>query len=322
MTLKRCSLAGVDDSTPLFELAVLSDLHPFAEWGFLYSPGRQGQRGRHASVERIQRALRELPGYVKIALHLRDEGVNQLLRDEAPASNLLTWLRARGGRVVLDGDLAARGVERAALRRFFVDRPDITFITRHDERNAAFTLALAGVQNHAVLLQPLDRTAPGPLAWPVAPGSVACGYAANLGPETLGKALPGLYQAAGGNDFWIELEDRIRDPDDRFDLHAARACLEIVGSELSERRQAPRTHPRRRQCELSDLVGLTHDEAAASEFEIMLQRLVDATGDVLDPHVLEMRRKAENLLRTRGSMSLMRPPGGGGGSFQDRRSAL
>jgi hypothetical protein len=212
------------------------------------------------------------------------------------------------------------GIERAALRSFILDRPELTFLTRHNERNGAYTLALAGVGNHAVLLDPLPRQDLGPMAWPIAPGHQPCGYAASVGPETLGKVLGPLYEAAGAADFWIELEDRLRDPDDRFDLRAARACLELIEADLTERRQPPRAHPRRRQCELSDLVGLTHDEAAAGEFEVMLQRLVDATAEVLDPHVLDLRRKAEALLRARGSMGLLRPGQAAGAAALPRQS--
>jgi len=46
MPLTCCCLTGVDDLTPLIELAVVSDLYPYAEWGFPYSPKRQGTPGR------------------------------------------------------------------------------------------------------------------------------------------------------------------------------------------------------------------------------------------------------------------------------------
>ena len=306
MTLKRCTLAGVDEATPLFELAVISDLHPFVEWGLLFSPTKQGLRGRHPTVERIQRALRELPGYVNLSLHVREEGVPLLLGGEPLLASLFQQLRSRGGRVKLDCDFAERKVDRAALRRFLLDHADVKFITRHNEKNAPVTQSLAGVPNHCVLFEAATGSV-GPGAWPAASPMSTCGYAGNLGPETLEKALPRIYEAAAHNEFWIELEGRLRDPNDRFDLRAARTCLEIVGSEMTERMQMPKNHPRRRQCELIDLVSLTRENDIAGEFEIMLRRLVEATADVLDPRVLDMRRKAQNLLRTKGTMSLLRP---------------
>jgi hypothetical protein len=306
MTLKFCTLAGVDDAAPLFELAVISDLHPYVEWGFLFSPGKQGLRGRHPTVERMQRALRELPGYVNLALHIRDEGVPLLLGGEPVLAGLFQQLRARGGRIQLACDFAERKVDRAVLRRFFLDHPDVRFITRHDEKNAAVTLALADVPNHSVLFDVVRGGNIGPTAWPAASPAASCGYVGNLGPETLEKALPRIYEAAGPSEFWIEMEGSLRDPNDRFDLRAARQCLEIVGAEMTERLQMPRQHPRRRQYELIDLVSLTHESTSDGEFEIMLRRLVEATAEVLDPRVLEVRRRAQNLLRTKGTMSLLR----------------
>lgn len=306
MTLKRCTLSGVDEATPLFELAVISDLHPFVEWGFLYAPGKQGTRGRHPSMERIQRAFQELPAYVNLALHVRGEGVARLLDAEPMITRLFQQLRARGGRVQLDCDFAEWAADRAPLDRFMLDRPDVKFTTRHSARNAPVTQALVGVPNHCVVFDAASGSI-GPGTWPAASPMTACGYAGNLGPETLEKALPHIYAAAGHNDFWIELEGSLRDPNDRFDLSAARRCLEIVGTEMSERMQMPRMHPRRRQCELIDLVSLTRENPSEGEFELMLMRMVDATGDVLDPRVLEMRRRALTLLKTKGTMSLLRP---------------
>ena len=75
MALKLCCFTGADETTPLFELAVVSDLYPYAEWAFLYSPRRQGAPGRYPSIERIQRAFKDLPSYVRLALHVCGEGV-------------------------------------------------------------------------------------------------------------------------------------------------------------------------------------------------------------------------------------------------------
>lgn len=299
MTLKRCTLAGVDESTPLFELAVISDLHSYAEWAFLYSPGKQGSRGRYPTVDRIERGLRELPAYVHLALHVRDAAVAQLLDKERVVTGLLRQLAERGGRAQLDGDLSEGLVDPRALRMLILDHPSVHFILRHNEKTAAAAAALAGVPNLAILYDVSRGRGVRSESWPMAPSTHRCGYAGGLGPETLLKSLALIYQAAGHEEFWIEMEDQLRDGNDRFDLSAARACLEIAGAEMSERLQMPRQHPRRRKVELDSLVGLTR-EALEGDFEVMLEQLVSATRDVLDPRVLEIRRKAEELLNTRG----------------------
>jgi hypothetical protein len=307
MTLKRCTLAGVDEATPLFELAVISDLHSFAEWGFLYAPGRQGSRGRYPTVERMQRAFRELPVYVNLAMHLRDDGVAQLLRGEPVVTDLLRQIQSRGGRIQLDSDFAEGRVDLRALRSLVLEHPTVNFVIRHNERYAAVNESLAGVQNCSVLFDVTRARSFRAEAWPQAPSTVRCGYAGGLGPETLAKALPAIFQAAGHADFWIEMEDYLRDGNDRFDLSAARRCPEIAGAEMAERMQMPRQHPRRRQVELDNLVGLTRDAGTRGELELMLEQFVDATRDVLDPRVLDVRRRAEQLLKAQAASARARP---------------
>jgi hypothetical protein len=308
MTLKICCLAGADETTPLFELAVISDLYPYAEWAFLYSPRRQGSPGRYPSTARIRRAFTELPPYVRMALHVCGGGVPDLLAGEPEVSDLVAQIGARGGRVQFNFNGADGDVDRAKLRDFLLSRPDVPFITQHNDKTGALTLALAGVPNHSVLFDASPVRGIKPDAWPRAMPSTRCGYSGGLGPETLEMALPAIYEAAGSAEFWISLGDQLRDANDRFDVRAARNCLELVGFELTARREMPKQHPRRRQCELIDLfdTGLTRENEAGIDFEMMLQHMVHATQDSLDPNVMEVRRKAENLLLRKGNVSILR----------------
>jgi hypothetical protein len=308
MPMSSCSLTGIDETTPLVELAVVSDMYPYAEWGFLYSPKLQGTPGRFPSVGRIQRALKELPRYVRFALHVCGAGVAQLLDGEPIVSGLVEGLRTRGGRVQLNFETPRSDVDLDRLRQFMLKRPDIVFITQHNESNRAVVQALAGVANHAVLFDDSHGRGVAPQAWQRAFGSVPCGYAGGLGPENLGQQLPRIYEAAGKATFWIDMEERLRDEHDRFSMPLARKCLEIVSAEASERMDFPAPRPLRRRCEPIELIdsGLMRDADSAREFEVMLHRLLRATRDVLDPEVMDVRRMAESLLLRRGTMPLVR----------------
>ncbi|MEI7997808.1 MAG: hypothetical protein WCH01_23235, partial [Methylococcaceae bacterium] len=57
LNLKFCTLTGVDEKTSLMQIAELSERFPFVEWGFLYSPKRQGNPGRYPSVKRLHEAF-------------------------------------------------------------------------------------------------------------------------------------------------------------------------------------------------------------------------------------------------------------------------
>jgi len=308
MPLTRCTLTGVDETTPLVELVAVSDLYPFVEWGFLYSQEREGSRGRFPSVARLRRALGELPPMVRVALHISSADVVRLLDGEPVVTELFEQTRTRGGRVQLNFDASEAKIELARLRAFIVDRPDVTFITPHNDSNAPVTEALADAPNRAILFDVSLGRGLMPDVWPAALASVRCGYAGGLGPEKLAQVLPGIYAAAGESDFWIDMEGRLRDPHDRFDTHAARNCLDIVGNDLNRRPVMPPPRVRRRQCELIDLVdsGLTREDGAERDFEMMLRQLVDATRESLDPRVSTIRRRAENLLLLKGSAAAVR----------------
>jgi hypothetical protein len=304
MPLSSCSLNGIDEATPLVELAVVSDMYPYAEWGFLYSPTRQGTPGRHPSVKRIERAFKELPPYVRVALHVCGSGTRQLLDGESVVSALVEQVRARGGRVQLNFNVAEGGVDLGQLRQFVLARPDVVFITQQSESNRQLAAALAGVDNHAVQFESSGGRGMSPQAWQPGTVSVLCGYTGGLGPESLAQQLPRIYDAAGKAEFWIALEDRLRDEHDRFSMTLARKCLEIVSAEASERLDFPAPRPLRRRCEPLALIdsGLMRNDDDVREFELMLRNLIRATRRVADPEVLDVRRMAESLLARKGTM--------------------
>jgi len=309
MPLICCGLNGVDEATALVELAVVSDLYPFVEWGFLYSPDQQGTPGRYPSVARIRRAFKELPRYVRTALHVNGPGVGQLLEGEGVVSGLVEQVRARSGRVQLNLRSVRANVDPEALRRFVLARPEVFFVTPYSDGNASVMQALAGVENHAIVFDSsTDRNVP-PQSWPRAPNSMRCGYAGGLGVHNLEAELPRIYQAAGTAEFWIDLEGRLRDENDRFSMSLARRCLDIVNAHASERMEMPAPRPLRRRCEPIQLIdsGLMRDDDAR-ELESVLRLLIQATRDVVDPAILDARRKAENLLLRKGMSTVRSEP--------------
>jgi hypothetical protein len=308
MALQICTLSGVDETTPLFELAVISDLYPFAEWGFLYSPKQAGTPGRYPTVARIERALTEVPKYVRMALHVRGAGVPQLLDGEPVVNGLVEKTGARNGRVQLDFDATEGEVNLDRLRQLIQVSPAVTFITLHNAANLRVTHHLAGLPNHAVLFEASGGRDLPPQEWPKVLESTSCGYAGGIGPETIDTQLGRLQAAAAGADFWINAEGRIRDRDDRFDLRAARHCLDACLASMSQLVPSVSERPHRRRLESADLMelGMVRDTSAEPEFELMLRRMVNATSDSFDPSIVSVRREAMDLLQRKGGSSPLR----------------
>jgi hypothetical protein len=99
MALTHCTLTGLDDHTPPERVVELSALYPLAEWGLLYSPGRQGLGGRYPSLATIRTALIQAPAHVRLAVHLCGQAVADALDGGEPVTrDLLQALAARGGR--------------------------------------------------------------------------------------------------------------------------------------------------------------------------------------------------------------------------------
>ena len=247
MPLTRCCFAGVDETTPLVELAVVSDLYPYAEWGFLYSPKHQGMPGRFPSLTRIRRAFAELPPYVLTALHLGDGAVRELLGGEPVVRGLLEQAHTRRARVQLD-IAAVDAADLGPLAQLMLEHPRVMFVTRHSPGNAAVTRALAAVPNRCVLFEadPDGRT---PAHWAQGLEDMACGYCGSLGPLNLLAQLPLIYEAAGAAEFWIQIDERVRDNDDRFSMSSARRCLAIVSAEAELQADIPAPRVLRRRCE-------------------------------------------------------------------------
>lgn len=235
MHLTYCTLTGIDQTTSLSELDALSKDHPFVEWGMLYSPSRQGTPGRYPSIDHLHQVLQELPSHVQIALHICGDGVPNLLSGQDTEHQLLADVAARAGRVQLNFNGARRLILLEDLAALLQDYQGTTFITQHHEANAPVWeyLASQGTTNHAVLFDASGGQGIECRDWP-APLPIACGYAGGLGPHNLARELPRIAGARGNGNTWIDMEGKLRNESDLFDLTAAKACLKTVASWLQD----------------------------------------------------------------------------------------
>lgn len=235
MILTCCTLTGVDERTDLTAIHSLSAEFPFVEWGFLYSPTRQGQPGRYPSTQMLQNAFLHLPANVRVALHICGQGVTDLLaRRDATIEELVELVAIRGGRVQLNFNLLDGRIQPSALRKHLVRHPGTTFITQHNAANAILATLMWQVRTHAILFDESAGRGMLPNGWSVAMPGKACGYAGGLGPDNLAEQLELIATAAGDCPFWLDMEGKLRTPDantaDWFDLAKARRCLEVVAA--------------------------------------------------------------------------------------------
>lgn len=232
LKITSCTLTGVDDLTAAEDLVQLSDEFPIVEWGFLYSPTRQGLDRRYPSAFSIRYDLQTLPPSVRVALHICGQGVPDVLTGASrEAMHLVDQVTARNGRVQLNHVLTGPLLEQAD--RFLSWWRDLQVITQHNEANKDVWKALADHPNHSVLFDSsLGRgILPAASCWPAPLSGVPCGYAGGLGPDNLDEQLHWIAIAAGQTPLWIDMESSLRrhhGTADRFDTQRCRKVLEIV----------------------------------------------------------------------------------------------
>jgi hypothetical protein len=211
----------VDDATSIAQLLQLSRARPFVEWGLLLSFGEAGS-GRFPSLATIADIRSRLAeASVACALHLcGGDAIRRFIAGDPELAEL-----AHGfGRVQLNFTMRARPLDLAALDRA-IRRWHGPVITQHNRSNAQVWKALSA-PNHQVLFDASGGRGIEAASWPAPLGDKVCGYAGGIGPENVARVLREAAHAAAGRPWWIDMEGKLRSPeDDRLDLDRCAAVL-------------------------------------------------------------------------------------------------
>ncbi len=225
--LLRCTLTGVEPDTDLDALCALGDAFPFAEFGVLFSFSRAGH-GRYPSIRWIRtlaRSIERTGDSGRWALHLCGSAVDDYLAFN-PGVHQVT---SAFGRVQLNlkSSIGTDKRIRAAIHA----SPGQILITQHNATNSSLAYLLCDEPTHWSLCDSSGGRGQEPLSWP-APivSGKPFGYAGGIGPPNLERHLSTIQSVVGGLPYWVDMESKLRDADDRFDLTAAQRCLEIAAS--------------------------------------------------------------------------------------------
>jgi hypothetical protein len=235
--LDRVTLTGPDESVSPESLIPLSREFPYAEWGILFSksrfdcpryPGREWAR-------KLAGLAKATPGGMKLSAHLcgglvRDllKGKNTLLAEHPDIWNVFQ-------RVQINFH-AEPHVAEDALFEALRESPGKQYILQMDGVNDdIFWKARSRGVNAVPLFDQSHGAGVEPDKWPMAYAKTYCGYAGGLGPRNLGAQLEAISAAAGDERVWVDMETRVRSPDDRrFDLVLVKACLEVARPFVTE----------------------------------------------------------------------------------------
>lgn len=234
MNLQTCTLTGVDEWTDFERMARLSRRYPFVEWGVLYSPGRQGVENRYPVISGERWTALRTSYRCRLAMHVCGVGVSEVIG--AGTYWLEAWLSGFG-RVQLNlrGDRFAAEDVAQAVRKLRAADPQRRVILQLNSVNRGLCEELNGMTGLEMLWDGSGGRGVLAKSWAqwgdpahAAVSQCTWGYAGGLGPVNVAEELPKIIKAAGGRPFWIDMEQSLRNSEDRFDLDRAEEVLARV----------------------------------------------------------------------------------------------
>lgn len=229
----KITLTGIDQFTDLERAHALSAQFPRLEWGILLGTA---ETPRYPSVGFIGEWVRQCQERgTRTAMHLCGKFARAWIDNDPQVVSLASEFDRIQINVVADR------IDVDALVNAVLEgrHPDI--ITQHNKANEKITSRLAGVGNHSVLFDASGGRGASPDAWPAAIAGKACGYAGGMGPENVSEELDRIAMAADGARFWIDMEGKVRTPEDKLDLEKCEQVLYRVNAWLAPSMSHERT---------------------------------------------------------------------------------
>lgn len=219
---------GADDGTSIADMASLSERFPFIEWGILFSPSRVGTP-RYPSLKWVA-ALTDVA--IKCSMSLSAHLCGAYSRDALAAN--WSWQRALGGaswafgRVQINCGHNPEPAIGSLIREWPTSQ---RVIIQSSNKNRHWVEGMC--EDHPNTFNVLfdDSGGRGELAraWPFAIDRTLCGYAGGLGPLNVADELVSIKAASLGHPFWIDMESKVRNANDEFDLTAVAEVMRSCG---------------------------------------------------------------------------------------------
>lgn len=233
MRVKHITFTGADDRIDPAELRLTSKRYPQVEWGILFSKSQANRTkgaSRFPSHDWVKNARFEFHGTpANFSIHLCGQYVRDILNGE------FTLLRDRQEdlRLFKRLQLNFHGDQiHSSLERF-----EEILRTYHSEFDLIFQMdgvnepVFHRLRERAIKILPLfdqshgEGTVAKTLEKPL---DMLCGYAGGLGPDNLAEQLGRLEEHVGDREVWVDMETKIRNDKDEFDLEKVRECLSIA----------------------------------------------------------------------------------------------
>lgn len=231
MRLRYVTLTGADDKNNWQAMQALSDKYPFVEWAILFSQSKAGVP-RYPSYDWALDVADNLRG--NLAAHLCGKWVDDA--NKGRFSFLKTDLGKRFGRIQLN-------MAKDRLRKVLSLETDLWECSFGDKQiilggpYQKYNLPIPAATMAAHGAVPLFDCSGGrgilTKEWPQPAQDeqgkpVFCGYAGGLGPDNLEEELGKIEAVVGDAEIWVDMESRVRNQQDEFDMSLCERVLGIA----------------------------------------------------------------------------------------------
>lgn len=235
MKIECVTFTGADDRTSIVDLIKCNnDYRRLAiEWGVLLSKSSEGsprfpKLGWLQSLHK-QSAAPAWERWLGCSGHLCGKYVREMVAGEFTFQRTHVDVMKLFQRFQINFHGESHGPHAPMLQSLASCATGQSFIFQMDGVNdSRFWDALAGGYSVTSLFDRSHGAGVVPNAWPAPSPGIFSGYAGGLGPDNLADELKRIEDVVGDRVIWIDMETKVRDDQDRFDLTKVARCMEIA----------------------------------------------------------------------------------------------
>ena len=229
--MNRVTITGADDNTPIEALVDLAEEFEFVEWGILCSLTR-GVDNRYPSREWCHKLAERMSDEhnLAVSMHVCGAWARRMFNGQDFWLELpeVKWVAERiqvNGKPLGDASIAGLKLAAPAQCQYIFQMP------RAD--NYILQARAGGLDAVGLFDQSGGGGIYEPRIWTGMNEEEYVGYAGGLGPDNVVESVHGI-MTMRSKPFWIDMEGRVRDENDRLDLGKVRRVLELCAPLITD----------------------------------------------------------------------------------------
>ena len=236
MQIQYVTFTGADDKTNIERMIGLSQKFPKIEWAILFSQSKAGVP-RYPSWDWVQKLMNTIQGshvHVNLSAHLCGKWVEDVMKgnftfiNDPMVSKMFGRFQLNMGKdrlqLAVKSETFMSGVKKCPKPVIFGGNYSHIKVDAEFFKTSGLLPLFDASGGRGVLTKD----------WPKPFEGCFCGYAGGLGPANIVEQLDNIKAAAGDSNIWIDMESRLRNDQDEFDLGYCQKVVESVTEWLNK----------------------------------------------------------------------------------------